>query len=309
MVFLFWTSRVFADATYMIPSFFFLSILSHLSLILLTDSARRRGLFLPIIPHCTWMRVVCFFFKRSLFHTSSTVFLNLTLCISISFVLADILPSLFSLFLLFWGGWQASFQVSGNCYCLPSQLESGSHSAAHIDMYACFVHCAPFVWAAYTDMWLCGLAHGCLTRTDAWLLGASGFFSSPFCLFIIAFFFICCSPSSNKSVTLRVICLSALCGCSLSVWGRGGFYYDSPRLCVGICICGLFPRLTVLAQPAALMSTYRRFRFYATTLLTCASLRSSVVLVHPLLFKSVVNIKKFETFPFSLDLFWDLNCL
>lgn len=32
---------------------------------------------------------------------------------------------------VFWGGWPASFQVSGNCHCLPSQLESGSHSAAH----------------------------------------------------------------------------------------------------------------------------------------------------------------------------------
>lgn len=41
----------------------------------------------------------------------------------------------FSLFFshssVFWGGWQASFQVSGNCYCLPSQLESGSHSTAY----------------------------------------------------------------------------------------------------------------------------------------------------------------------------------
>lgn len=134
----------------------------------------------------------------------SPVFLNLTFCIFISFVLTDILPLFFffSIPLYFEVAGKLVFRSVGIAIASPSQLESGSQSTAHkhTHRYACFfVHHAVFVWVAYTDMWLCGLVHGCLTCKDALLVGASGFFSSLFCLFIISFFFICFSPSSNKS--------------------------------------------------------------------------------------------------------------
>lgn len=40
-------------------------------------------------------------------------------------------PSLRSPPCVFGGGWQASFQVTGNRYCFPAQLETGSRSATH----------------------------------------------------------------------------------------------------------------------------------------------------------------------------------
>lgn len=83
---LFFLSRwVCADAAYMIPfSFFCLSVfLSHLSFILFTWAGSTkgcRGLFLPVIPHCTWVCVsVSFFFFSNLFYAADSfpVFLNL----------------------------------------------------------------------------------------------------------------------------------------------------------------------------------------------------------------------------------------
>lgn len=52
----------------------------------------------------------------------------------------------FPLSSVFWGGWQASFQVTGNCYCSRSQLETCSHSLswryAHTQLHTCSF-CSP----------------------------------------------------------------------------------------------------------------------------------------------------------------------
>ena len=101
----------------------------------------KRGMLRPVpsrnpsLHLCVRVCVCVSFFFPNLFYTLP-YFLNLAFCIFIAFVLTDILPLFFFSFFsprssVFWGGWQASFQVSGNCYCFPSQLESGSHSTAH----------------------------------------------------------------------------------------------------------------------------------------------------------------------------------
>lgn len=172
----------------------------------------------PSLHLCVRACVSFFFFSRifSTLQPLSHISLNLAFCIFIAFVLADILPLSFLFFSsrssVFWGGWQASFQVSGNCYCFPSQLESGSHSTAHkhthtkictLFFFFSFSALSPslslFVWVVYTDMWLCGLVYTVAWLVkDAPLVGVPGSFSSAFCLFIIPLF-IRFSPSSNKS--------------------------------------------------------------------------------------------------------------
>lgn len=68
---------------------------------------------------------------RYIDHCFFPLFLTLTFCTFSSLVFSDILSLFFLHSSVFWGDWLASFQVSGNCYCLSSQLESGSHSTAH----------------------------------------------------------------------------------------------------------------------------------------------------------------------------------
>lgn len=57
---------------------------------------------------------------------------------------------------VFGGGWQASFQVTGNRYCFPAQLESGSHSATHTHTHRDIVQRSCFVRLAHKDVRLCG---------------------------------------------------------------------------------------------------------------------------------------------------------
>lgn len=127
---------VCADASCTFPSIVFcqspfsLSVFFFCLLILLIWASGAEGASSPVPSVIPSLHLGIFFSQifstRPLATISKSVFsvFSLHWC-SLTFSL------FFSHSSVFWGGWQASFQVSGNCYCLPSQLESGSHSTAY----------------------------------------------------------------------------------------------------------------------------------------------------------------------------------
>lgn len=183
------------------PSSVYLIFLSFLSL---EPAVQRgcRGLFLPVIPHCTWVCVcVCFSILPTLWSFSH---ISKSRPLYFHHLRAHWHSPSFFHPSMFWSGWRASFQVTGNCYCFPSQLETGSHSTAHkhkrtqICTLFCFVHHSLFVSGLYRHVAVWSCIYGCPTCKDAYLVGVPGNFSSVFCFFIIPSF-ICFSPLSNKS--------------------------------------------------------------------------------------------------------------
>lgn len=153
--------------TYMILSFFCLSIfcLSHLPFIPFTWAGSTKGVSRPVPSrnpslHLDMCVCVCVF-QSFLCYGHSLIFLNLALCIFITFVLTDILP-LFFIPLCFEVAGELVFRSLGIAIASPLSwrlAHTQLHTNAH--RYALFfvLFTTLSLGVVYTNMWLCGLVY------------------------------------------------------------------------------------------------------------------------------------------------------